>query len=252
MEHTRNAQHISRREALARVGALLGGTLSAPVVAGVLSGCQASSSEGWTPRTLSSQQNELVTAISEMIIPETDTPGAAAAQVNRFIDKMLTEWYSKDDRERYLTGLDGVNARCQKQFGQPFLECSAEEQSQLLSALDSEVYAPPSPGEAGEVDGDSEGAPEPEVTQQPGRAMEEAQEEPLSSDSAQAGSTEAPSVDPKGTSEEPPFFRTMKELTLMGYYTSEIGMTQEVHWQAVPGKYNGCLPVNEVSQMRRA
>jgi hypothetical protein len=99
----------------------------------------------------------MVTAISEMIIPETDTPGVKAAQVNRFIDRMLTEWYSKEDRKHYLAGLVAVNARCQRQFGRPYLECTPEEQTQILSALDDEAYAP-KPNKAGEVESSDEGA----------------------------------------------------------------------------------------------
>lgn len=38
------------------------------------------------------------------------------------------------------------------------------------------------------------------------------------------------------------YFRMMKELTLLGYFTSEIGATQALRYIAVPGKYDGCLP----------
>lgn len=38
------------------------------------------------------------------------------------------------------------------------------------------------------------------------------------------------------------YFRMMKELTLMGYFTSEIGHTQARRYLPVPGKYEGCIP----------
>lgn len=38
------------------------------------------------------------------------------------------------------------------------------------------------------------------------------------------------------------YFRLMKELTLLGYFTSEIGATQALRYIAVPGKYEGCIP----------
>lgn len=43
--------------------------------------------------------------------------------------------------------------------------------------------------------------------------------------------------------EEPgvPFFRLMKELTLLGYFTSEPGATQALEYVAVPGRYDGCI-----------
>ncbi len=45
------------------------------------------------------------------------------------------------------------------------------------------------------------------------------------------------------TFEEPgvPFFRLMKELTLLGYFTSEPGATQALEFVAVPGRYDGCV-----------
>lgn len=38
------------------------------------------------------------------------------------------------------------------------------------------------------------------------------------------------------------YFRMMKELTLWGYFTSEIGAKQALRYVAVPGKYEGCIP----------
>ncbi len=38
------------------------------------------------------------------------------------------------------------------------------------------------------------------------------------------------------------YFRMMKELTLLGYFTSEIGCTQAMRYKETPGSYNGCVP----------
>lgn len=38
------------------------------------------------------------------------------------------------------------------------------------------------------------------------------------------------------------YFRMMKELTLLGYFTSEIGSTQARRYVPVPGRYDGCIP----------
>lgn len=45
-----------------------------------------------------------------------------------------------------------------------------------------------------------------------------------------------------------PFFATLKEWTLVGYYTSEIGATQELQWLAAPGRYDADLPLEEVGR----
>ncbi len=38
------------------------------------------------------------------------------------------------------------------------------------------------------------------------------------------------------------YFRMMKELTLLGYFTSEIGTKQARRHTPVPGRYEGCIP----------
>jgi len=45
-----------------------------------------------------------------------------------------------------------------------------------------------------------------------------------------------------------PFFATLKEWTLVGYYTSEVGATQELQWLAIPGRYDADAPLNEVGR----
>jgi hypothetical protein len=40
------------------------------------------------------------------------------------------------------------------------------------------------------------------------------------------------------------FFGMMKELTLWGYFSSEIGSTEALRYNPVPGRYEGCIPYN--------
>ena len=47
---------------------------------------------------------------------------------------------------------------------------------------------------------------------------------------------------------ETPFYRMMKELTLLGYYTSEPGATRELRHAAVPGHYDGCVPFTTIGR----
>jgi hypothetical protein len=58
----------------------------------------------------------------------------------------------------------------------------------------------------------------------------------------------APSVAPSGATHDLPWFRTMKELTLLGYYTSQVGATKELRYEAVPGRYAGCVPLATVGR----
>jgi gluconate 2-dehydrogenase gamma chain len=45
-----------------------------------------------------------------------------------------------------------------------------------------------------------------------------------------------------------PFILMVKELTMLGFFTSEPGATQVLQYQAVPGTYKGCVPLSEVGR----
>lgn len=139
------SESIDRREALRRVGVLLGGVVSAPVVSGVLSGCERSTGADWSPQVLSAEQNEMVATLADIIIPPTDTPGARAAHAHRFVDAVLDGSFLPEDRDRFLKGLDAANARCQDAYGAPFVECTPEEQKALVADLDDETFGPDAP-----------------------------------------------------------------------------------------------------------
>lgn len=47
---------------------------------------------------------------------------------------------------------------------------------------------------------------------------------------------------------EPSFFLMFKELTILGYFTSEIGATQVLRYEPVPGYYSGCMPFDEIGK----
>jgi gluconate 2-dehydrogenase gamma chain len=45
--------------------------------------------------------------------------------------------------------------------------------------------------------------------------------------------------------EKRPFILMMKELTMLGFFTSEAGATQVLQYDPVPGAYKGCIPLSE-------
>lgn len=96
---------ISRREALRHVAMLMGGAISAPAILGVLNGCTPKQELNWKPVFLTEEQAQVVSAVADIIIPRTDTPGALDVGAPAFIDKMLKDCYDADDQKRYSTGL---------------------------------------------------------------------------------------------------------------------------------------------------
>ena len=138
----------------------------------------------------------------DLIIPATETPGAKAARVNEFVDVILTDWATADERERFLAGLDDVDTQANAVFGKNFLDASVVQQTALLQALDDSVDW-------------VRGLPtEPAVSS--GQPFNQLRGE---------------------------FFRSFKLMTIHGYYTSEIGQTQELKREIIPGAFHGCAPL---------
>ena len=204
---------ITRREALKRAAWILGGTVSAPTILGVLAGCRAEHTKTFTPHTLTPDQRFTIEAMSDIIIPETDTPGARAAGVDQFVDRMLTDYYPATERDRFLSGLARVDARAQRQHSLPFAKLSREQQTAIVLDLDKAAFTEP-PAKA---DRSAAGAPKPEV-----RKSDVAAGQGVGADPKEAA---APDPDDIGRES---FFRRMKELTVVGYYTSEVGQTREL------------------------
>jgi glucoside 3-dehydrogenase (cytochrome c) hitch-hiker subunit len=141
----------------------------------------------WTPRVFDAHQNDTVVVLSELIIPQTDTPGAKTAKVNEFIDLVLSG-ADQAERKQFLKGLAWMDGRSQELFGADFASAASDQQTALLTILAS--------------------------------PKNKAFEDQLGID----------------------FFNAFKAITITGYYTSEIGMKQELgdDGQLFLLEYPGC------------
>ena len=88
-------------------------------------------------RKLNPEQQRLVTQIAEMIIPETDTPGATSVRVPEFIDLILTEWASDSEKAAFLAGLTDIDVQAAAAMGAPkFVELAEGKRGEFLTGLD--------------------------------------------------------------------------------------------------------------------
>lgn len=92
-------------------------------------------SASWKPSVFDAHQNETVIALTESIIPETDTPGAKAALVNRYIDLMLRDG-DDSSRQRFLAGLNWLDGYAIRTGNAPFVRLPEAKQIEILEALD--------------------------------------------------------------------------------------------------------------------
>ncbi len=180
---------MERREAVKFITMLMGGTA---IVGGsaFISGCK---SDTGKDLVFSTDEISFLNEIANVIIPDTDTPGAKAANVGEFMMRMVNDTYEAKNQTAFLEGMHLLNDRAKITYEKPFVKLKDEEKFEMLEQLDAE------------------------------------QEEYTKS---------------KLREEPPHYFRMMKELTLLGYFTSEIGVTQARRYAPVPGRFDACIPYN--------
>src|SRR3990170_4516108 len=94
----------------------------------------AQSATPWAPKVLNRHQVETVATLSELIIPQTDTPGARAALVDQFVDSVLLE-AGPAERQRFVRGLAWVDSRSRALFKKEFISATPAQQADLLTRL---------------------------------------------------------------------------------------------------------------------
>src|SRR6185503_5643973 len=185
---------LDRRDLLAGTVALFGAELVAPLAKALAAELPAGAmAPGFSAShaVLTADQRSLVAAVSERIIPTTDSPGAIAAGVPGYIEMMLADWYEPTDRNEFMTGLGVLEGHARVQFNRPFAGLAPEEQDLVLTQA-----------MTGRISG-------------------------LSGN----------------------FFEHCRQLTILGYYTSEIGCKQERVYVPVPGRYDGKYPYAQVRRV---
>ncbi len=51
-----------------------------------------------------------------------------------------------------------------------------------------------------------------------------------------------------GGGEDKPFILQVKELTILGFFTSKVGASEVLQYNPVPGPFRGCVPLSEVGK----
>lgn len=212
---------MDRRDAVKSVAFLLGGALSATTIGVFLEGCSPSGTKD-SSKLFSADQEKLITEIADIIIPTTSTPGAKAAGVGPFIAMMLKDCYPEDAQKAFVKGLEDLEDRAKKEYNKSFLDISVKDREQLLGKVRDETVA------AQKTERDkSEEERKAEENKIVKKSEKEEAGKPMNAKEAKPGT--------------PYFFSIARDLTLLGYFTSEIGTTQAYAYVEIPGRYDGCV-----------
>jgi hypothetical protein len=258
---------ISRREAVRYVGLLFGGVA---LVGGssLLTACEraerpAAATNGTYAKVgeFSPEEVALLDEIADTILPDTQrSPGAKAAAVGPFMALMVTDTYREREQRVFRDGMRKVDEATKRAHTVGFLQATPAQRLAVLTALDREQKAFMDARGKAQKAAAERGA---RVATGP-QAKPEGTSELQGADAAaaRAGKEAAGDSADKNLSDQrqenagtgdiasgtiaadtpPHYFRMMKELAMLGYFTSEIGYTKAMRYVESPGRYEPCAP----------
>ena len=181
---------MNRRDAIARVGLLMGGAVMGADV--FLTGCVRKSEVAASELTFTPENISFLDEVGETILPTTaSSPGAKEAKIGEFMKAIVSDCYEKKDQDVFVEVFTKLDQSSEKKFGKIFLKLSPDDRQSLLVAID----------------------------------LEANDHQKL-----------------KKADEPEHYFTLVKQLTLWGYFTSEVGSTKALRYLPVPGRYEGCIP----------
>ncbi len=81
---------------------------------------------------INADQEKLLAAITETIIPTTDTPGAKEVSSHLFALTMVDDCASPEEQEKFLKGMQQFEELTKKRFGKSFTQCTPSQREELL------------------------------------------------------------------------------------------------------------------------
>jgi hypothetical protein len=198
---------MERRELLKIIALLTGGVVIGGDI--FLSGCKTNASGG---TGFSAGNIALLDEVGETIIPTTTSPGAKAAKIGEFMKTMVTDCYNEEQQKVFTEGMAGFDEACKKATGKTFMDSNADQRKAYLITLEKDAK---------------------EYNKQRDDKEKDAREKAKKA------------MDPNFVSAPSHHYTMMKQLTLLGFFTSEIGCKQALRWDPklpVPGHYDGAFP----------
>ena len=167
-------------------------------------GVTAASYIGWNYKKVTKEVNlkdlsnykDMLADLVNLIIPETDSPGAKEVGVHHYVILMINDAKGRKEQNNFINGLTDFRDYCNDNYNTVYEKCSDSDKIKVLNYFEEQ--------------------------------------------GVQTGIMAKIRTKIFGKS----FFRLLKELTIEGYCTSEVGATQLLAYEYVPGRYNAVITMN--------
>ena len=201
---------MDRRKALKNMSLSLGFAVATPTMLSVLQSCT-SDVATWTPDFFTKTEGYMITQLSDIILPKTEIAGALDVHVPEFMDKMFNEILSDAQKETMKEGATAFADAFKNVFSKEALNGSKEEYEQML-----DTYFNVPSDQQKQISG-----------------MMKQDESKLTGEKL-------------NTFLIYKFLTETRRYTLYGYYTSELVGETILSYDPIPGRYDGCIPLEDV------
>lgn len=93
--------------------------------------------------SLTGSQERVLSALTESILPKTRSfAGAADLKAHEFLLTMMDDCTSPEEQKKFADGQKAFDELTRKKFSKLFSECSAEQKSELLKAIENKTDIP--------------------------------------------------------------------------------------------------------------
>lgn len=233
---------MTRRDVIKQTALLTGYALTASMMQGIMSGCQAKTSHAdWKPTFFTQDQANIISVASERLLPRTSTPGALDAGVPEYIEMMVKNVFRPQERDAFLMGIKSFDPSAIDAFGKPFRALSNEEQEQVLMKMESaEILKAIDRNE--QTYSDPMDMLERSIVKRVNSRNQEMETPPMVIDFE--------GFERQRLGKDYPFYIRFKQLVLSGYFSSKLIGMDVTNYDPVPGVYQGCIPLSDVPKGR--
>ena len=157
---------------------------------------------------------KLLDEIGETIIPATsNSPGAKAARIGDFMKVYVTDCYTPGEQNTFWYGINKIKEICENKYGNQFEKLTLSQKKEILQKFEKEA-------------------------QEYSENIKKNKNIAGSGDAVQTGKVNQVAAEESSAH----FFTMIKELTLLGYFTSQPGATKALRYIQTPGSYKGDVP----------
>lgn len=96
---------------------------------------------GAPPRFYSEREMAVLSRVSDLLLPRTETPGALDVHVPALLDQLMTEWANSETRAAHRAALAALDTRLQASSSGEYLDGTNAVAQQALTAVDSAAFA---------------------------------------------------------------------------------------------------------------